>query len=246
MKCYIHEAIRIGMNEICFLDHLTLNEKGKKYSMALREVPLYFQAVQNMKNLYHDQINIRAGLEIDFHPETLSLAEDIIGKFAFDAIGGSIHFVNNVNIASRRESQKIKKTELDDLVQNYFERLLTMLDHDYYDFICHLDIIKKTGLMNVSNSNDYLIDTVLSKIADKNIPVEINSSGWGHPVKAPYPSKTLLRQCFDKNIPLVMGSDAHHPEQIGKFYNKTLGIVASSGYTEVCVFRKRVRHTIKI
>jgi len=50
MEAYVKQAINIGLQEICFLDHLTMDENGRAQSMSAREKGLYFQAIQRLKD----------------------------------------------------------------------------------------------------------------------------------------------------------------------------------------------------
>ena len=69
MEAYVRKAADIGLQEICFLDHLTICETGKNLSMSVEEVPLYFKHIQALKKRYESIISVKAGLEIDFSPE---------------------------------------------------------------------------------------------------------------------------------------------------------------------------------
>ena len=77
MEAYVQKAFDIGLKEICFLDHLIIREShqksGQNLSMTPGEIPLYFQAVQNLKQTYKGFIKVKAGLEIDFNPSYVNL-----------------------------------------------------------------------------------------------------------------------------------------------------------------------------
>ena len=69
MADYAKQAISLGLREICFLDHLTLGQRGKKSSMAVNEVGLYYQAAQYIKQRFCDRIQVKVGLETDYDPQ---------------------------------------------------------------------------------------------------------------------------------------------------------------------------------
>ncbi|WP_435547722.1 histidinol-phosphatase [Desulfobacterium sp. N47] len=245
MEAYIKKAVLAGFDEICFLDHLTISEPGNRLSMALSEVPLYFQAVQNLKNRYRQVISIKTGLEIDYHPKYIKLIKDITESFSFDVIGSSLHFPGDVDVVSHKSDWSKGEHKTDHIYRLYFEYLDKMLDNDYFNFICHIDLMKKFG-RDLPQCFEKEFDRLIKKIAIKNLVVEVNTSGYSHPANNAYPSFDILKKCFKSGIGITIGSDAHDPDDIGRNYEKVLPLVLSSGYKHVCGFTERKRHLVKI
>lgn len=245
MEAYIKKAVLAGFDEICFLDHLTISAPGNKFSMTPSEVPLYFQAVQNLKNRYKEIISIKAGLEIDYHPEHTGLIHNIIESFSFDVIGGSLHFPGGVDVVSHKSDWSKGEYKTDHIYRLYFEYLDKMIDDDYFDFVCHIDLIKKFG----RDSLEYFekeYDGIIEKIAKKNLAVEVNTSGYSHPANNVYPSFEILKKCFESGVEITIGSDAHDPDNIGRHYEKVLPVIILAGYKHVCVFTERKRCLVEI
>lgn len=245
MEAYVQKAVAVGLKEICFLDHLTLAEAGRALSMTPEEVPLYFQAVCDLKQRYQSLIHVKAGLEIDFDLEYIDRIQDIVGRYSFDVIGSSVHFVNDFNIVSRKSAWKLEKVSTDFLYEQYLKHLERMLDFSYFDFLCHLDLVKKFG-RQPPRSFDKKFDEILSKIRYKNLAVELNTSGYDHPVKEAYPSLRLLKKCSSLGIPITLGSDAHKPESVGRYYDRAFSMLCSAGCRYLAVFTKRKRHAVPI
>ena len=245
MPEYVQQAINIGLKEICFLDHLTINPSGKLLSMTPGEVSVYYNAIQILKRKYKGIIKIKSGLEIDFHHDSVNLVEDIIGTYSFDMAGSSLHFVDDINIVSSSSPWKKGKWNTDDLFSLYFERLSEMMEYNYFDVLCHFDIIKKFG-RKPSKKLDNEIDRILSLMKKKGIVLEINTSGLNHPVREIYPNQEILKECYIKGIPITIGSDAHRPEQVGQHFDKAFDLIVSAGYSHITVFSKRSAETIAI
>ena len=113
-----------------------------------------------------------------------------------------------------------------------------MLDYDYFDVICHLDLIKKFG-RTASRSFDKELNQILSKIRARNLAVEVNTSGYNHPVQEPYPSPDIIAKCFEEGINITLGSDAHHPAEVGQHYERILPVLQAAGYRHITTFTKR-------
>jgi histidinol-phosphatase (PHP family) len=120
-----------------------------------------------------------------------------------------------------------------------------MLDYKYFDVICHIDLVKKFG-RKPSRSFERAIDEILSKIKEKNLTVEVNTSGYNHPVGNAYPSPDILRKCHEKGIGITLGSDAHKPAEVGQHYERALPMILSAGYRDLATFTKRKRSEIPI
>lgn len=244
MNAYILSAIDKGLKEICFLDHF-IASRNPLSSMAINEVALYFQAIQHYKYAYQDKIKVKAGLEVDFIPSRVEMIKETIDRFAFDMIGSSVHFVNGHTVTAHGSAQDLSPADFDDLCLAYLDRLDLMLDHDYFDVICHLDVPKK---FNQQSSHPFTekYDEILSKISYKKVAVEVNTSGYNHPVNEIYPAEWILEKCLEKGIHLTLGSDSHHPDSVGQHFDQVLSLLSSIGYKSLAAFTGRRRCDISL
>ena len=238
MEEYVLCAIGKGLTEICFLDHFIAAGPGMRHSMSLGEIPLYMQAIACLRHRYGDRIAVRAGLEVDFLPQERTLIEDVLGRYDFDAVGGSFHFVRGFNVASRKMQAPENPDERNALVETYYEGLIRMLEWPYFDFFSHPDVVKKTGLV-VPPHLERLVDEFLRRLSEKGLALEFNTAGWDHPCGESYPSEDWVRRCRALNIPFTIGSDAHRPENVGIHFDKALAILMSAGYKELSAFERR-------
>jgi len=245
MEAYIRRAIEIGLSDICFLDHLTMQPSENNLSMTPGEIPLYFQALQLLKQQYKGIINVKIGLEIDFNPELIDFFQEIVASYPFDVIGGSLHFPGGLNIVSRSSAWRQGKVDPDYVLGLYLEHLHNMLDYDYFDVICHLDLLKKFGWKS-AGSFENNFDSILSTIKNKDLAVEINTSGYNHALQEPYPAQDIIKRCYEKGILITLGSDAHEPADVGQHYDKALPMLIAAGYRHLAIFTRRKRDLIAI
>lgn len=245
MSAYVKRAIEKGLKEICFLDHLTISEPGNRLSMTPGEVPFYFQAIQNLKNNFSGVISIKAGLEVDFSPENTDLVQEIIETFSFDVIGSSLHFPGNIDIVTSSSDWNQGRFDTDYVYELYFAQLKTMLEYDYFDVICHLDLPKKFG-RKPSRTFDKEFDEIITIIKDKDLTVELNTSGYNHPVSEAYPAPDIIKKCREAGVGMTLGSDAHRPDSVGRHYDRAFPLLQSAGYTHLATFTGRRRIDIPI
>lgn len=245
MDQYIEAAVAAGLREICFLDHLTLHESGRRQSMAPVDVPFYFHSVRQLAHQYRDRIAVKAGLEVDFDPETADAAGAIIQPFDFDVIGGSVHFIDNINIVSRKSTRERERRSFEAICARYLERLDEMVSRRFADMVCHLDVVKKFGNPPSPGLSEKF-DALLEKISYTGLTVELNTSGMDHPAGDFYPGTALLKACRHRGIPVTLGSDAHEPGQVGRYFDRALAVLQDAGFREVTGFTRRAGHGIPI
>lgn len=245
MEAYIRRAIEIGLSDICFLDHLTMQPSQNNLSMTPGEIPLYFQALQLLKQKYKGTINVKIGLEIDFNPELVDFFEEIVGRFPFDVIGGSLHFPGGLNIVSRGSPWRQGQVDPEYVFSLYLEHFHNMLEYDYFDVVCHLDLIKKFGWKS-AESFDTNFDSMLATIKNKDLAVEVNTSGYNHALQEAYPAQDIIKRCHAKGVQITLGSDAHKPADVGQHYDKALPMLMAAGYRHLATFARRQRDLLAI
>lgn len=244
MNQYIKRAMDAGLCEICFLEHLTLNEKGSALSMTPAQLPLYYHTVRRLSAKYRGRIRIRVGLEVDFSPETYTQAAAIIKPFAFDVIAGSIHFLSDTNIVSARES-KHNTMDIEKICDRYIDLLGRLVDSRLFDVICHIDLPKKFAA-TISERFYENVDALMERISYNGMAVEVNTSGFDHPAGEQYPAKRLMETCCRHKIPVTLGSDAHSPEEVGRHFDRAVVLMQHSGIVSVSGFRRRTRYDINL
>ena len=238
MAAFIQRAIDSGFKEICFLDHLTITGSATPMTMAVAEVPLYFQSLQRLKRAYSDRIDVKVGLEIEFHPRHTRLFRQIVEDFAFDAVGSSIHQVDGIDIVSQPIGRGSTNPDPATIRHRYLDYLEMMLTHDYFDFICHLDLLKKFGEDRTALIDERLAD-ILQRTDRRQVTVEVNTSGYDHPAAEAYPSAQILELLHQAGIGITVGSDAHRPQEIGRHFQQAFAAIHAAGYRQLSIFSGR-------
>ncbi len=243
MEQYVRTAVAKGLSGICFLDHLTLQEAGRTNAMSPQEVPMYVEAVRRLARQYRGRISIRVGLEVDFSPHHVDRCIEIINTVDLDVVGGSVHFIDGEDVVSRRSAWSRGELSPDAVYTKYLGVLDSMLDYDYFDVVCHLDLPKKFN-RRPSPSAAKGFRALLEKIREKNLVVELNTSGFHYPVRETFPSPELLGRCARLRVPVVVGSDAHAPESVGRDFDRARDLLDAAGYRHLTGFSHRQREAV--
>jgi histidinol-phosphatase (PHP family) len=76
--------------------------------------------------------------------------------------------------------------------------------------------------------------------------MELNTSGLNKAVPEMNPGRMMLEEMQNRNIPVVIGADAHDPHRVGANFMEALDMLSSAGYTCVSMFLDREREDLPI
>jgi histidinol-phosphatase (PHP family) len=118
---------------------------------------------------------------------------------------------------------------IDKIIRLYYSGLLQAVAELPGNVLCHLDaVLRHHPSVSVTEEHIKLIENLLDAVVRNNMAVEINTSGFRFK-NEPFPSKYFLRKAIQKGIPLVAGSDAHRPEDVGRHFDRLPGILKNIG-----------------
>ncbi|MBB5347601.1 histidinol-phosphatase [Desulfoprunum benzoelyticum] len=228
MEDYVRSAIAKGLRKIFFLEHM---EDGVNYTEVTwlneDDFDAYFAEGQRLQRIYHDRIDIGLGVEVGYNPEHVDQLRDRLARRPWDRIGLSFHYARlsanepHLNLLSRRSENISRAREFgaETLLSRYLDTLIEAVTRLPADVLCHLDAALRY-LPELTWTPDHLeqIDILLSLVKGNRLRLEINTSGL--PIRGePFPSSLILRKAINLGIPLVAGSDAHRPEDVGRHFD---------------------------
>jgi histidinol-phosphatase (PHP family) len=225
---FVLEAIKQGIDIYGFSDHAPM-DFDKKYRMNFEDMTKYEAEIRELKEEFSDKIDIRLGYEVDFTP----VVDERVLKADVDYLIGSVHFLDNWGFDNPEFIKEWKNRNVDDIYKEYFYLIEQMAKSAKFQIVGHLDLIKVFGYKPKKDIKSLAKDAI-SAIKRANMSVELNVAGWRKPVKELYPSRELLEVCYEKDIPITFGSDAHKLEDIGYKYKEALNLAKEIGY-KACV-----------
>ncbi|HHD63086.1 MAG TPA: histidinol-phosphatase HisJ family protein [Desulfobulbaceae bacterium] len=227
MEEYIISALTRGLHRITFLEHLEVAILSNRRTwLRPEDFGEYFRQGRILKKKYGDRIDIELGVEAGFNPEAIEELKQQLTAYPWDTIGLSYHFYahnsHHYNMVSRKRSDLSTLTKIGthQVMEDYFNGLLHALHSLDCDKICHLDaVLRHSPDLHFSTKHWQLIDELLLLMRKKGTMLEINTSGFVIR-NEPYPCKRIIDRAITLGIPLVVGSDAHHPDQVGRFFDR--------------------------
>lgn len=227
MEEYVQSAIAKGLTEICFLEHYEADIQYHRQNWPdAAELQIYYQAGIELQQKYQTKIEINLGIELGLNLAQIEELQRGLQLYPWDYIGLSFHYLKfepmDINICS---SNPINRTlmyqyGLDRAMHTYLDTLITGIDLIPADFLCHLDVIWRNYPEIETNSEiEAKFQNILKKVKRHNMALEINTSGFEHRGEQ-YPGNILLSRARALEIPFVVGSDSHTPEQVGRHFEK--------------------------
>ncbi len=250
MRDYVDYALKLGFDEIGFSDHypmyfFPIPPPADDLSMSLKELPQYISDVKNLRELYHGKIGIKLGIELDYVSGKEEFLRKELTKNRFDYVYGSIHLIDDWIVDHPRFIKKFEETSLDQLYSRYFDLMKALIKSKIFDIVSHIDVLKRFGYTPAKGYSPLLIEC-LDLIAENDMVLEINTSGLDNIVEETYPGRDTYKKLVEKDIPVLLGSDAHAPDQVGRHFRRTLELLKRAGVSQLVVFENRRKTYVEI
>jgi len=227
MEEYVLAAIANDLETIVFLEHL---EAGIRYFertwLTEENFSYYFKEGERLQKKYRGRLSIKLGVEVGFNPLAADILQKKLAHYPWDMIGLSYHFFfdgrQHLNMVSRRREniEALLAAGADKVIEDYFSSLTEAVALLDCQVLCHLDaVMRHCPGLQFSPSHWEQLDRLLALVKAKKMALEINTSGFALR-NEPYPSPPILRKAFRLGIPLTVGSDAHRPDQVGRYFDR--------------------------
>ncbi|MHA1794833.1 MAG: histidinol-phosphatase HisJ [Promethearchaeota archaeon] len=237
LSAYVQRAIDLGLKEIGLSDHFPMfflppEAHAEQFAMKRDEFPEYLAECQHLQKQFSAQIRIKIASEVDFFPDSNAMKKLLqeLRKFLdrLDYIIGSIHIIqvdDNTPFAvdSPDIFEHFKHYGEETIFSEYYHSMIELVRMGIYQIVGHCDLPKKYGTYLGKTPS---IWEMKLKFLDEvklhpNMAVEINHSGLYKPVGEQYPHDEMIEALIERKIPIVFGSDAHRPKDVGYQFRET-------------------------
>ncbi len=209
--------------------------------MSVDEFDEYVAMVAQARNTWDGRVDVRLGLEADYFVGYESWLEKQLASSDFHYVLGSVH----PQIPEFR--QRYWKDDPVEVQRVYFELLAEAAETGLFDSMAHPDLIKN------ETPNDWrpthIMDSIrraLDRIAAAGVAMELNTSGANKTIPEMNPFPEMLAEIACREIPVVIGADAHEPGRVADRFELALDLLSECGFTHVSYFLDRVRHDVSI
>lgn len=211
---YVLAAIDRGLKVLGFSDHSPHRYPGDYVStvrMTPEQLPEYADSIRSLKEKYAGKLQIHLGVETEYFPElfpdTLQLLQDngveymLLGQHSILPVGGP-------HCGTPTEDKTI--------LCQYCDRVIAAIETGLFTYVAHPDFIRFVGDSKVYEQH---MRRVCRCAKAGGIPLEINMLGLRQ--GRHYPCDRFFNVVAEEGCKVVIGSDAHKPEQVLLPENKT-------------------------
>lgn len=249
---YIETAERLGLSELGFADHFPLNYQPKfsvpvsAINMKEDEIELYLDMINHSRR-HTSSIKIKTGFEVDYYEKDNRFFKEKRALYdELDFVIGSIHFFDEISMDQEEFIKKRNEIGIVNVWKKYFQEMRKLIENhrELIDVIGHFDLPKKFGDRIPTELYD-LVDKILVLIKEKELVLEINTSGWYKPVRELYPSIDIIKRAKEHGIEFTIGSDAHSPEEVGRGFQDLMRILENLGINRLITFKHHKKNYFK-
>jgi histidinol-phosphatase (PHP family) len=126
----------------------------------------------------------------------------------------------NVLSSNRRTIDAIERCGAQLLLSRYFSTLTEAVQTIPADVLCHLDAgLRHQPNLQLEDGHWEQIGLLLDEVKRAGMELEINTSGYKYR-GLPFPLPEIIALATAKSIPLALGSDAHNPSEVGRYFDR--------------------------
>jgi len=249
---YVERAIELNFSAIGFTEHSPL-PFNTPFSLKEENIQKYIDEIDSLKEKFSDKLEIYRALEMDFVPVFSEDFNHWKSKCKTDYLIGSVHLVSsskeNPLWFTDGPDPEIYDQGLQDFfgggikkaVKTFYTQTNQMIETQQFDIIGHFDKIKMHNANRFFTDEDVwyrkLIDETVELIKEKDLIVEINTRGlYKKRSDKLFPDDYALKLVKEKNIPIIISSDAHKSDEINALFPQTVEYLKKLGFTELMEF----------
>jgi len=233
---YIEAAIKEGFKILGFSDH-TPQPYPKGFVSGIRmdmdQIGDYTETLVKLREEYKDQIQILIGYEVEYTRRYFDKLLEEIRKYPLDYIIQGQHYVKDEVEGSYVGIPSDSEEKLKEYVDFTIEGMKTGL----FTYLAHPDLFNFAGPDDVYQKH---MAKIIEASIDLNIPIEVNFLGYID--NRHYPSKRFFELTKEYKPHIVLGCDAHAPEQVKQVDH----IEGLREFLDSCDIKERDNNIVKI
>ena len=242
MRDVVEAALEKNLHAIGLSDHAPMlflegDHPQPGTAMAKSDFGAYVREMHDLKREYDGRVVVNVGVEADYVPGFVDEYRALLSDGDFDYVIGSVHFIDGWHLFQDKRPGSATREDL-------WDRALVLTreaaETGLFSMLGHLDVLKTKGHLPDRWDTPRLHET-LDAIADTGVAIELNTSGWRKSVNECFPSLGILAHAAKRGIRVVLGSDAHRPEDVAADFPRAAAVLREAGFRELTSFSKGER-----
>jgi histidinol-phosphatase (PHP family) len=251
---YCCRAAEQKLIEIGFCEHADFDPRDR--GCGFFDYAFFRRQIETQRERYGDSLAIRAAVEVTYQASREEEIRAFLEGKELDYVVGSVHLVDDGQEWAMVSEEGMcehyfAQRSVREAYQPYFAEVRQAVESGLFDFIGHLDLVKRYGVRYYGPFDLSLFAAEVRKIlklaVERGVGLEINTSGLRQAPRETYPGLEVLRwykELGGRN--LTVGSDAHSVKDLGRGIAEALGLAREAGFDAVTFFEKREPRQLRI
>lgn len=258
MELVVQDAIGLGLEELCFTDHVDYGVKldwdsGAEIAwrdgqpLANVDYPKYLEAIRNLRERYGNRITLKTGLEFGVQVHTVPQFRALFQKYSLDFVILSVHQVEDKEFWTQEFQEGRTQQEYN---ERYYQELLDLTKtYQDYSVLGHLDLIVRYDEQGVYPFEKVkpMVAEILRNAIQNGKGIELNTSFHRYGLSDSTPSRAILELYRDLGGEiLTIGSDSHKSQHLGAYIREGQELLKGLGFKRFCTFEgmKPIFHSL--
>ena len=227
---YIERAIQGGIRVLGFSDHTPYpfpEGTDIRTRMRLDQMEDYVETVLRLKEEYRQDIELHLGLEVEYFPAYFDALTEFLKPYPVEYLILGQHYLQ-VSADMPFVGRACPAQQEEERLRQYVDLCIAGMETGRFACLCHPDLCRFTGDGDFYRSQMRRLCAAMERLQ---IPAEINLLGiWDH---RHYPVPAFWEIAAEYRLSVILGSDAHCPEQVwdSECEQKGLELVQRFGLT---------------
>jgi len=234
LAAYCEQALRQGVDTLCFTDHVDHNPND--IGLGYYDPEAFFGDFLRAKETYGGQLTLLCGIEFS-EPHLYRDELAALSKLPYDYILGSVHYWYRDMFPSAMVREGIP---IELCYARYWNEVLATVKAGGFDALGHMDFPKRY-YGSLIFDEDKLHEICAAMVQGRICP-EINTSSLRKNVEETMPGREILsiyRSCGGRYV--TVGSDAHRPEELAAGNARARELIDYFGFEEVIFIQRNAR-----
>lgn len=241
-KDYVDRAAALGLSRVCFTCHMPFDDPGfggDRMRMREADLPAYVDLVAEMR-AYGSAlgVDVLCGIEGEIFPDPA--IQDRIGEILtahpFDFVLGSSH--HHLPVFKDWYVNQGYETD-DEIITAYFETVRDAASTGLFNSLSHPDVIRLYGTIRGELDplkHESIIREAIAAAVEADVCWEVNTSGRAKGPMIEHPDPLIRAWGLEQGLKLTIGSDAHAPNSVGRFFDTIIPGLAEEGFEALHYF----------
>lgn len=214
----IDAAERAGLEGVGFADHCVVSSRERARDDRARygfSLDLTYERRRRALAEHREETDLELydAVEMDYHPRDEDAIRSFLETADFEYAIGSVHVLDGYNVQDSSAFEDESDGTLDDLVDRYFDRLVSLAESELFDVAAHPDLIERTPQLRDRASEEHYRRAAAAFAEHRTVP-EVNVGRVLADAGVVHPAPAFLDLLREYDVPVTVATDAHRPGEL--------------------------------